>query len=107
MYYCLICFYNDKCTGPFSIDYIFRDKRLALETLIKYNKFTSVNRNTWMQIYFYDNYYIPNGDDNNYHVYLMNDKKIKIFLEKNNIDGNYRKLPLPPIQTSVPDEDEF
>jgi len=107
MYYCLICFYNEECTGPFRLDYIFRDKKLALETLIKYNKFTSINRNTWMQIYFYDNYYIPNGDDTIYHVYLMKDKKIKIFLEKNNIDGNYRKLPLPPIQTYVPSEDEF
>lgn len=107
MYYCLLCFYDEKCTGTFRIDYIFKDKKLALETLIRYNKFASIDRKTWMQIYFYDNYYIPNGDDRDYHVYLTPDKKIKIFLEKNNTIGNYRKLPLPPIEKAIPDESEF
>jgi len=107
MLYCLVCFYNEDLSGNFTIDYMFKDKKLALDTLIEYNKIISLNvpRKEWMQIYFYEQLYIPNGDDEDYYVYLSTvDKKIKIFVNEQNLtEGyNFSKLPLPPIQITRP-----
>lgn len=107
MLFFLVCFYNADLTGKFNVEYVFRDKKMAIDTLIAHNKvFGNHNvRTEWLQIYFCDQFYIPNGDDSDYHVYINpNNKKIKIYLDTQPTEKGerYQKLPLPPIETCVP-----
>jgi len=108
MLYCLVCFYKEDLSGGFTVDYMFRDKTIALQTLLEYNRVASgeEKRRAWMQLFFYDQVYVPKGDDGDYYVYLnMEKKKIKIFVDEQKYDNyRHRLLPLPPIETSIPDE---
>lgn len=106
MLYVIVCYYKPECEGSFTIDYIFRDKRLAISALVQYEKEANVeSRIFWPKLFYYNHKYIPIGEVNNYHVYLNDkSKNMYIFLQKTDLVGmQYCVVPLPPISTKLPE----
>lgn len=103
MLYYIVCFYNEKLTGPFTVDYIYRDKANAVKTIVSYIKksMSEEPRTYWPVLYETDSLSIQQGDCDDYHVYLDNTKKkLYIFVNQQNLKNlQYDKIPMPPIST--------
>lgn len=108
MLYCVVCYYREDLTGNFTIDFIFKNKKMAVETVIEYNKVAAdiEPRKAWAILYVYEGLYIKPGNVDDYHVYLDSKQHtVYIFVSEQNLPNfQYQKIPLPPISTKIPDE---
>lgn len=105
MLYCIVCFYDKEMMGKFTIDYVFRNSKLAFETLKEYNRLIELdedNRSSWPQLYITTEEF-PQYEEDSFITLDQHTKKL--FMGKKSGSGIVScKVPIPPISTEVPDE---
>lgn len=107
-YFCIVCFYDSTMDGKFGVDYIFRDMKIALQTLKIYNDIIGAdpaNRKCWPIIYAAK---LPNVVDDEYYVYLDPSKK-RMHISAYPIENspfNGRRIVFPHVDNSTPSVDD-
>lgn len=105
LYYCIVCFYDSEMTGKFTVDFIFTDLKIASDTLKEYMEVIKTNeiQRCWPVLYIAKTTIIT---DETYYVYLDQTKKrlYTSLYEIPNSPFNSRKLLLPAVSSSMPDE---
>jgi hypothetical protein len=105
MLFCVVCFYNEKCEGEFTIDYIYRDKLKAVQTAVNYSKKAVADnpRKLWISVYSTDSLTAQMGSMDDFYIYLDKEKKqLYMFNSKQDLKNLLMsKIPLPPIEKLV------
>lgn len=107
-YFCIVCFYNKEMTGKFSVDFIFRDMKLANQTLKEYIETielssSDLERRCWPVLYVAT---ISSIDEDEHYVYL-DDVKKRLYISAYELDNspfNGRRITLPVLSKTIPTE---
>ena len=106
-YFCIVCFYDSTLDGKFGVDYMFRDMKMAIQTLKMYNDINEKNDNQkcWPVIYASK---LPYVEDEEYYVYLDPSKK-RMHISAYPVEDspfNGRRIALPIVNTSIPEAND-